>query len=252
MKRTKMCGISGLMILLLFIPIINAVAISSWPVQKNDELKYSLSYQYYDESNSLIIDTSASISIFINEVDEQLTYNVSCDVNDEVGDWGDSYLKNYVEGVNLTSSNQSLDMFKAIIYEASEFATMENYWVNLVNHSKEYFWVDAYTFTTYSADEITGMDYSSSSDAYGFEITASWDDYENLAAGNRHSELEYSKEGILLTHERSNHWVEGGGSDFLIEKTGAFKVPGFPYGIFGFCSILGILVIFLKNKEKIL
>jgi len=46
--------------------------------------------------------------------------------------------------------------------------------------------------------------------------------------------------------------VEGGGSDFLIEKTGAFKIPGFPYGILGFCSILGIVVIFLKNKEKIL
>ncbi len=55
MKRTKIFGISGLMILLLIIPIINAVAISSWPVQENDEFNFSLSYQFYDENNTLII-----------------------------------------------------------------------------------------------------------------------------------------------------------------------------------------------------
>jgi len=251
MKRTKIFGISGLMILLLIIPIINAVAISSWPVQKNDELNFSLSYQFYDENNTLIIDSSVSISIVIKKVDINLTYDVSCDVNNEDDEWGNGR-KEYLEGSNLTSGEEYLMLTTVLIYEASSFAEKENYWAELINFTKEYFWADAYTFTTYSADEITNMEFSSSSDAYGYEITASWDEYKNLPAGSRYGKREYSKDGVLLIREISDHWVEGGGSDFVLKRTGAFIIPGFPYGIFGVCSILGIVAIFLKNKEKIL
>ncbi len=248
MKQTKIYGICGLMILLIIIPTINAVAISSWPVEKDDKLKYSLSYQYYDENDTLIIDSSVSISIVIKKVDINLTYDVSCDVNDEVGDWGDSFLKNHVEGVNLTSSSHLLAIFTYIIYEASAFTEKENYWAELINFTKEYFWADAFTFTTYSTDEITNMEFSSSSDAYGYEITASWDDYKNLPAGSYYSKLEYSKDGVLLRSEVSRHWVEGGDSDFILKNANRIIIPGFPLEILGFCSILGIVVIFLKKR----
>jgi len=251
MKRTKIYGISGLMILLIIIPIINAAAVSSWPVQENDELNFSLSYQFYDENNTLIIDSSVSISIVIKKVDINLTYDVSCDVNNEDDEWGNQR-KESLEGSNLNSSDEFLHVFvMAIIYEASAFAEKENYWAELINFTKEYFWVDTYTFTTYSADEITNMDFSSSSDAYGYEITASWDDYKNLPAGSRFSKVEYSKDGVLLKREYIWNWEEGGGDNWLLENDDLIKVPSFPLEILGFCSFLGIVVIFHKKKKMI-
>ncbi len=247
MKRTKIYGISGLMILILIIPIINAVAISSWPVQENDELNFSLSYQFYDENNTLSVDASVEFSVIIKNVDENLTYDVSCEVDNKVGDWG-SDLKEYWEGTNLTSGEEYLMLTTVLIYEASSFAEKENYWAELINFTKEYFWADAYTFTTYSADEITNMEFSSSSDAYGYEITASWDEYKNLPAGSRYGKREYSKDGVLLIREISDHWVEGGGSDWVLENTNRIIIPGFPLSILGFCSIIGIIIIFLKKR----
>jgi hypothetical protein len=248
MKRTKIYGISGLMILLIIIPMINVIAVSSWPVQENDELNFSLSYQFYDENNTLIIDSSVSISIVIKKVDINLTYDVSCDVNNEDDEWGNQR-KESLEGSNLNSSDEFLHVFvMAIIYEASAFAEKENYWAELINFTKEYFWVDVRMFTTYSADEITNMDFSSSSDASGYEITASWDDYKNLPAGNRFSKVEYSKDGVLLKREYIWHWEEGGGDNWLLENDDLIKVSSFPLEILGFCSILGIIAIFLKKR----
>ncbi len=251
MKRTKICGILGLIFILIIMPTINVVAVSSWPVQKDDELNYSLSYQYRDKDKILIDKTSVEISVIIKNVDINLTYDVSFDIDNKVGTWGNN-LKEFVEGTNLTSTEEDLTVFSKIIYETSAFADMESYWAERINISRNHFWVDAYTFTTYSADEITGMDYSSSSDAYGFKIIASWDDYENLPAGSRFYELKYSEDGILQIYESSYSWVEGSDYEWKLENADAKFITGFPYGIIGFCSILGIVVIFLKNKEKIL
>ena len=185
MKPTKIFGITGLMILLFIIPTINAVAISSWPVQKDDELNFTLSYRYYNENNTLIEDTSASISVVIKKIDNNLTYDVSCDPTVKVGDWGNK-LKSRVEGSNLTSRADGLYLMPfvtPIIYEASVFANMENEWASSINFTKNFFWADAFTFTTYSADEITNMDFSSSYNANGYEITASWDDKKILMQG---------------------------------------------------------------------
>ena len=247
MKRTKIYGISGLMILLLIVQIINATAISSWSVEKNDEFNFSLSYQFYDETNALTEDTSANFSVIIKNVDINLTYDVSCEVDNKVGAWG-SDLKEYVEGTNLTSNEEFLAVITELIYEDSVLADKENYWAELINTTKDYFWVDALMFTIYSADEITNMDFSSSSNAYGYEITASWDDYNNLPAGSRFSKVEYSIDGVLLIKEISNHWEEGGGSDWVLENTDANKIPSFPLEILGFCSILGIVAIFKKKR----
>ena len=157
-----------------------------------------------------------------------------------------------MEGTNLTSTEEALTIFVEIIYEASALADMEIYWAEVINYSRNNFWADAYTFTSYSADEITGMDYSFSSDAYGYKITASWDDFENLPAGSRSYELKYSEDGILLIYEHSFSWVEGIEFEYKIENADAKFIRGFPFQILGFCSILGIGLIFLKNKEKIL
>ena len=109
--------------------------------------------------------------------------------------------------------------------------------------------MDAYTFTTYSVAEITNMDFSGSSDAYGYEITASWDDYQNLAAGSRSSEKKYSEEGILLIYQESLRWEEkSGGYELVIENTDQQNIPSFPLSLLGLCSILGIAVIFLKKR----
>jgi len=246
MNRTKIYGISGLMIFLLIIPMINAAAISSWSVEENDEFNFSLSYQFYDENDVLIEDTYATFSVIIINVDINLTYDVSCEVDNKVGDWGID-LKEYVEGTNLTSNEEFLAVITVLIYEDSALADKEGYWAELIEATQDYFWPDAYTFTTYSADEITNMDFSSSYNAYGYEITASWDEYENLPAGNSHIKYEYSKDGVLLISEVSRHWVEGGGSDWVLENTDANKIPSFPLEILGFCSILGIVVIYLKK-----
>jgi len=251
MKRTKTCGILGLIFILIIIPTIKVVAVSSWPVQKGDELNYSIYYKLRDKDKILIDKTSADISVIIKNVDINLTYNVSCDVDNKVGTWG-SNLKEFVEGTNLTSTEEALTIFVKIIYEASALADMENYWAEIINYSRNNFWVDAYTFTSYSVDNITTMDYSSSSDAYGYKITASWDDFENLPAGSRSYELKYSEDGILLIYEHSFSWVEGIEYEYKIENADAKFIHGFPFEILGFCSILGIVVIFLKNKEKIL
>jgi len=250
MKRTKIYGISGLMILLIIIPMINVIAVSSWPVQENDELNFSLSYQFYDENNIVIEDTYANLSVIIKEVDINITYDLFCEVNVKVGGWG-SLLAEFLGDKNLTSNEEFVRLTSVIIYEASAFADMEDYWAELINIVKENFWIDALTFTTYTADEITNMEFSSSSDAYGYEITASWDDYRNLGAGSRSAELKFSKEGILLKFEQKIHWVEGGGSDWVLENTDANKIPSFPLEILGFCSILGIVVIFIKKVKMI-
>lgn len=252
MKPFKIHGICGLIILFLIIPIINAAALSSWPVQKDDQLNFSFSYQYYDENNTLTEDTSAIFSILITNVDENLTYDISCDVNVKVGNWGSS-LKNYAEGSNLTSTDEYLSvmaLWTVIIYEASAFTDKENDWVTLINSTKEYFWIDVLTFSTYSADEITNMEFSSSSNAYGYKITAAWDDYKNLAAGSRSTEIKYSEDGVLLVYKDARHWVEkSGGYDLEVEKTDQQMIPGFSFGIFGLCSILGVVIIFLKNRR---
>ena len=93
------------------------------------------------------------------------------------------------------------------------------------------------------------MDFSSSSDAYGYEITASWDDYLNLAAGSRFSEKRYSEDGVLLKYEESHRWVEkSGGYDWVVENADQQRIPGFPFMAIGLCSLLGIAIIFLKKK----
>ncbi|MBA7575027.1 hypothetical protein ES708_16843 [subsurface metagenome] len=251
MKQTKIYGISGLMILLLPILMINVVAISSWPVQKDDELKYSLSYKYYDEDDTQNIDRTVSFNIIIKNVDINITYDVIFDVTEEDEDWAMG-LMDYYESPNLNSTDEFLIVYKDIIYEATAFANKENDWATFINMTKEYFWVDAYTFSTYSADEITNMDFSSSSNAYGYEITASWDDYENLPAGSYSTKIKYSQDGILLIYEYILDWEEGSGSNISLENDDLKKIYSFPLVIFGFCSILGIAVIILKNREKIL
>lgn len=239
------------MILVIIIPIINAAALSSWPVQKDDQLNYSFSYQYYDENNLLTEDTSATFSVLITNVDENLTYDISCDVDVKVGEWGNS-LKENAEGSNLTSSDKNLGvwaLWTVIIYEGTAFADKENDWTTLINSTEEYFWVDVLTFTIYSANEITNMDFSSSSDAYGYEITASWDDYLNLAAGSRSTEKRYSEDGVLLKYEESHRWVEkSGGYDWIVENLDQQRIPGFPFMAIGLCSLLGIAIIFLKKR----
>ncbi|QEE18126.2 hypothetical protein DSAG12_03964 [Promethearchaeum syntrophicum] len=247
MNRTKRCGILGMIFILLIMPTINVIAVSSWPVQKDDELNYSLSYEYSDNDKILTEKTSAEISVIIKNVDDNLTYDVNCDVDNDVGTWGTNMKKN-VEGTNLISTEEALTVFVKIIYEASAFADMESYWVERINFSKNFFWVDTYTFTTYSVDEITGIDYSSSSDAYGYKITASWDDFETLPAGSRSYEIKYSENGILQIYENSYSWVEGIEYEWKIEDADAKFIPSFPLEIFGFCLILGIGVIFSKKR----
>lgn len=249
MKLTKSYGFSGLMILLIIIQLINATAISTWPVQKDDELNYTYTYQNYDENNTLTINTSASISIIIKNVSDTLTYDAIFDVNDDVGDYGNN-LKNHYEGVNLTSSTHFLPMIEMIIYTSYDFAALENEWAMFIGDTDETenFWYDNLTDTFYSADEITNMKISSSSNAYGYKISASWDEYKNLPAGSTHTELKYSKDGILLKCEYESQWVEGGSSDRLLENNDAKTISSFPLQVFGFCSILGIVVLFLKKR----
>ena len=247
MKRTKICGILGMIFILIIMPTLNVVAVSSWSVQKDDELNYSLSFECSDNDKILTEKTSADISIIIKNVDINLTYDVSCDVDNKVGTWGTN-MKENVEGANLISTEEFLTVFSKIIYEASAFADMESYWEELINYSKNVFWVDAYTFTSYSVDEITGIDYSSSSDAYGYKITASWDDFETLPAGSRSFELKYSEDAILQIYEYSYSWVEGSEYEWKMEYADAKFIPGFPLDILGFCSILGIGIIFIKKK----
>jgi len=251
MKSQKIHAIGCLMILVIFIQTFNAVAISSWPVQKDDQLNFSFSYQYYDENNTLTESTSATFSVIITNVDENLTYDISCDVDVIVGDWGNS-LKDNAEVSNFTSTDEYLfvmTLWTVIIYEASTFADKENDWATFINMTKECFWVDGFHFETYSVAEITNMDFSSSSDAYGYEITASWDDYQNLAAGSRSSEKKYSEEGILLTYQESHRWEEKrGGYELVVENTDQQNIPSFSFSLLGLCSILGIAIIFLKKR----
>jgi hypothetical protein len=254
MKLTKIHCFGGGILFLLIFPIITATALSSWLVHKGDQLNYSFSYKTYDEHNSLTEDTTATIVILINNVGNNLTYDITCDVKVKVGVWGNS-LKEHVEGSNLTSTDNSLFVLvysSAIIYEASTFADKENEWVTLINTTEDYFWYETLNFTYYSADEITNMEFSSSADANGYKITASWDDYANLQAGSWSKEVLYSEEGILLKFKDSRRWVEkNGGSDVVLEQADSQAIPGLPISVLSYSSILGVVVLFLKKKLDI-
>lgn len=253
MELAKNHRFGVLILVLLILPIINTAALSSWPVQKDDKLNFSLSVQYYDENYTLTEDISATIVIIISDVGNNLTYDITCDVNVKVGDWGSS-LKEHVEGSNLTSTDNFLSvpsLGSVPIYEGSAFADKENDWISFINATEEIFWVDAFTFTIYSAEEIKNMDFSSSSDAYGYEITASWAAYENLHAGDWSREKLYSEEGILLKYKETRHWIEKSGSfDWLVENEEKQAIPGLPVSIFSFFCILGIAVIFFKKSRN--
>ncbi|MHA1674346.1 MAG: hypothetical protein ACTSYI_12055 [Promethearchaeota archaeon] len=251
MKLAKNHGFGVLILVLLILPTIYTAALSSWPVQKDDQLNFSLSVQFYDENNTLTEDASATIVIIIKDVGNNLTYDITCDVNVKVGDWGNT-LKEHVEGSNLTSADNFLSvpfLGSEAIFEGSAFTDKENDWATYINKTEEIFWVDAFTFTTYSAEEITNMDFSSSSNAYGYEITASWAAYENLHAGDWFREKLYSEEGILLKFKETRHWIEkSGGFDWSIENEEKQAIPGLPISIFSIFCILGIAVIFFKKS----
>ncbi|MHA1646761.1 MAG: hypothetical protein ACTSVL_04230 [Promethearchaeota archaeon] len=140
-------------------------------------------------------------------------------------------------------------LYFPIIYNASYFAEKEADWVILINNTEKCFWADALTFTYYSANEITNMHLSTSSNATGYEITASWDDYKNLKAGSRSEELTYTDDGILLKYEEKHHWNEKDDWQLTLEKADSNNIPAFPFVIFSICSIFGIIFILRKKRE---
>jgi hypothetical protein len=245
-KKNKIYAICGLMMVLIITPMINAGAISSWPVQPDTELYFSLSDQYYNRDNVCLRDISASLSVFIKDVDNVITYDVSWEIDEKVGAFN-PYLKG-LEGTDITSNEEFVAVSAVIIYENSAFAEMESYWTELINTTRENFFVDNRTFGTYSADEIPDMDFSSSVDSCGFEITASWGDYKEILAGNRIWKKTFSQDGILLEYEKAIYLKEGGSNELIFKNNVVNTIPSFPIEFLGYCSILGIVVVFIKRK----